>query len=323
MIITNGGSAVEALRQAGLKNEIISWDDVLHDGPVPAGLSHHELIERRAMYISSLGWGSFEQVWSRFKKRDAVLNSFSGECILLWFEHDLYDQLQLLQILHGFATNLWCNAELEIICDSSYVGESTSEKLLAQFQDRRPLTNIELNKGKVAWEAFVEENPMEIEVIARSTDYALPFVPAAFKRLLQFYPDEKRGLSRIEFGILSDIQAGTVQPIRLFQLCQNREESKFLGDWSFWIRLNLLIRGGLIRNSELDSTKSLHVRGEVDKEFLAQKLDLTELGRNVLVGDTNFRSLYPEDEQWIGGTCLTKQNLWVRDPDQKMKKVVL
>ncbi len=37
--ITNGDSAVELMRKAGISGEYLPWRDVLHDGPVPAGLS--------------------------------------------------------------------------------------------------------------------------------------------------------------------------------------------------------------------------------------------------------------------------------------------
>ena len=36
LIVTNGDSAAERLREAGIKGHIIPWRDMLHDGPVPA-----------------------------------------------------------------------------------------------------------------------------------------------------------------------------------------------------------------------------------------------------------------------------------------------
>ena len=36
--ITNGGSAASGLREAGIPGAIVAWNDVLHEGPVPAGL---------------------------------------------------------------------------------------------------------------------------------------------------------------------------------------------------------------------------------------------------------------------------------------------
>jgi hypothetical protein len=49
--ITNGESV--ALPQTGLPGEVIYWNDVLHDGPVPRGLELQELSRVRDEAISS------------------------------------------------------------------------------------------------------------------------------------------------------------------------------------------------------------------------------------------------------------------------------
>jgi hypothetical protein len=48
LIVTNGQSAVAAMRRAGVSDDLLPWDDVLHDGPVPGKLSHLDLARRRA-----------------------------------------------------------------------------------------------------------------------------------------------------------------------------------------------------------------------------------------------------------------------------------
>jgi hypothetical protein len=55
--ITNGDSAVMVMQQAGIPGVFLPWRDVLHDGPVPAGLSLEKLSEVRAQFISDQGWG--------------------------------------------------------------------------------------------------------------------------------------------------------------------------------------------------------------------------------------------------------------------------
>ena len=46
--IVNGDCAIEALKDSGIEGDFHSWLDVLHDGPVPEGLSLEELSEVRA-----------------------------------------------------------------------------------------------------------------------------------------------------------------------------------------------------------------------------------------------------------------------------------
>ena len=98
--ITNGDCAVDVMKEASIPGVFLPWRDVLHDGPVPAGLSLTELSEVRANFIIDRGWGAAEDIKRDFIDRDNTLKLFEEyEKVILWFEHDLYDQLQLLQIL--------------------------------------------------------------------------------------------------------------------------------------------------------------------------------------------------------------------------------
>ena len=121
LIITNGEAAVAALGKAGVAGKVISWDDVLHDGPVPGGMSDRELRAVRAAYLARMGpehdhgetEGPADRVTAaqdRLRERDETLEAWKGP-ILLWFEHDLYDQLQLIQILDrlGSRPQVWLN----------------------------------------------------------------------------------------------------------------------------------------------------------------------------------------------------------------------
>jgi hypothetical protein len=98
--ITNGDMAVGVLRAAEFPGTFLPWRDVLHDGPVPAGLSLQQLSRVRVEFIVSCGWGKAEEAGRQFLTRDGTLDASANEDeIVLWFESDLYDQLQLCQVL--------------------------------------------------------------------------------------------------------------------------------------------------------------------------------------------------------------------------------
>ncbi len=101
--ITNGDSAAEILKATGLPGTILAWRDILHEGPTPAGLSLEQMSQVRARFIASQGWGNYDNLLAEFHHRDAILaTSATQQEVVLWFEHDLYDQLQLIQILDWF-----------------------------------------------------------------------------------------------------------------------------------------------------------------------------------------------------------------------------
>ena len=102
--ITNGDAAAGRMAEAGIPGDIVPWRDVLHEGPVPAGLGLDELRPVRARFLADCGWAPYEQALADLGTRDVALASFrEHDETVLWFEPDLYDQLQLLQVLDWFA----------------------------------------------------------------------------------------------------------------------------------------------------------------------------------------------------------------------------
>ena len=121
--ITNGDSTSNTMIEAGLSGTVIPWRDILHDGPVPAGLSLHALAKIRAEFLAQPGVASYTGVLERFRQRDRVLESFAQfQQVIIWLEHDLYDQLQLLQLLAWFADQDIQQTEIKLICIDDFPG---------------------------------------------------------------------------------------------------------------------------------------------------------------------------------------------------------
>jgi hypothetical protein len=98
--LTNGSAIIPFMREAGIVGTIVPWDDVLHEGPVRAGLNVAAMREVRADFLAGSAWGSRDEIMRALAARDAALDDLRRvDEIVLWFEHDLYDQLQILQIL--------------------------------------------------------------------------------------------------------------------------------------------------------------------------------------------------------------------------------
>jgi hypothetical protein len=103
LIITNGDSAANGLEAAEIAAELLPWRDVLHDGPVPRMPSLEALSRIRARYLAE-EFGRPSDVDRGFAERDAAIRRHDAyDHVELWFEHDLYDQLQLIQVLDLFS----------------------------------------------------------------------------------------------------------------------------------------------------------------------------------------------------------------------------
>ena len=205
--ITNGDSAVEVLSQA-VRGEFLPWRDVLHEGPVRAGLELEALSEERATFIAGAGWAPYEEVRKSFQNRDLAFGKASHhEEVVLWFEHDLYDQLQLVQVLDGIDA-----PRVSLVCEAEYLGRMTPARAAELFTLRNPVTRQHVREARAAWATFRCSDPMAIEPAAPR---ALQFLGAALRRHLEEFPWTTDGLSRLQ----REIMAG-----------DTREEPMFLGD---------------------------------------------------------------------------------------------
>lgn len=295
------------MKKANIPGLFIPWRDILHDGPVPEGLSLEKLSEVRTKFITDQGWGKPEDIKRSFIKRDSMLKSFEQyEKVILWFEHDLYDQLQILQILDWFHSNSKNVAMLSIICTDSYLGRLSPEKMKRLVKYESPITKSHLLLSSKAWCAFRSSSPEKWAELLKTDTSALPFLEGAVVRMLEEYPNCSNGLSRTGQQALKIISDGEKKPGRVFGRNQESEDRFFLGDSGFWS----------ILYEFLESSPPLLELSEGKKLTLPtspnQELAITSAGREVLSGKRNWIEFVNLD-RWIGGVHLTPDNIWYWD----------
>ena len=91
--IVNGDCVIEALKDSGIEGDFLSWLDVLHDRPVPEGLSLEKLSEVRAEFIADCDWKVLEKAKNTFQKRDIVFRKCQ-KCdeVVPWNSFELFDR---------------------------------------------------------------------------------------------------------------------------------------------------------------------------------------------------------------------------------------
>jgi hypothetical protein len=278
--VTNGDCAADLIRAAGVEGEVVPWRDILHDGPVPTGLPLPELSGVRARWIASLDDG-FDPgtVADGFAARDRALVDARGE-VVLWFEHDLYDQLQLIQVLDA----LGAHGPLTLINPAEYLGSATPGRLAELFAERRSVTPAQRALARAAWAAFRDPDPRSIERLGDTS--ALPHLRAALRRHLEQFPHVRDGLSRSERQMLEAIEGGAATWREAFAEHNRREDPVWLGDSSFLWYARALARG---------PRPLLRLDGEA--------VSLTATGRDVLAGRADAVHENGID-RWLGGVHL-------------------
>jgi len=295
--IANGDAVINIMKKANIMGDFLPWRDFLHEGPVPQNFTLPKLSKIRAHFIDEQGFGEFEEIYLDFEKRNATLADYrSYDKIILWFEPDLYDQLQLIQILAWFAEQTLIETpQLSLISSNHYLGESSKQQILTLSLYDEKIMPQHLALAKRAWSAFRQLTPLPWFNLLQEDSKPLPYLKSAIKRILEEYPNNKNGLSRSAHETLLIISRGEEKPYEIFKAYQKQEERKFMGDVIFWKILDDFKKYKLIFSKE---------NGE--------KLTLTPLGQKVLNGKENWLQIKPI-QRWIGGVNLTPDNLWCWD----------
>ena len=146
-----------------------------------------------------------------FATRDRTLQDFrKHQDVVLWFEHDLYDQLQLLQLLAWFEQQDLEGINLDLVQIDSYpgvrpfygLGQLSGPQLARLFPMRKRVTHAQRSIATEAWRAFRAEDPTDLAAISQQKFDEMPFLAAALKRFLEEYPWTTDGLSRTERQLL-------------------------------------------------------------------------------------------------------------------------
>ncbi len=304
--LTNGDQAARRIAVAGIEGTIVSWNDVLHEGPVPTGLDLDELRHVRARFIADQGWGEFDEVLAELTERDKALQGFQRhDEVVLWFEHDLYDQLQQLQILDWLATRGLGPTRVSLVSANDYLGPMEMQRLRELHAGREQVSEAQLAVGRRAWGAFRASDPTEVERLLDGDQSALPFVEAALRRHLEEFPDARTGLSRSERQALEAFSHGAITLAKAFPAAhREREDPVFLGDTVFLLYLVRLSRGAepLIVLQDGGQLEAPAI-GRERPAFWNRRAVLTEAGVAVLSGRRDWLGMQPID-RWLGGTHL-------------------
>jgi hypothetical protein len=316
--ITNGDSAAWGIVASGLDGIVLPWRDVLHEGPVPSALSPDELGDVRARFIASRGWGQYGQVLADLRRRDEIVAGFQDhEEIVFWFEHDLYDQLQLIQVLDRFAGRRLGSTRLSMICIGAFpgvprfcgLGQLSGEQLLSLFPQRQEVTVTQIDLARIAWDAVRSSDPTAVERVLAGDTRDLPFLHGALTRHLEEFPSQREGLSRTERQTLEVIEDRSRTAGELYRDVLDREERPFMGDDTYWSRLQTLTDGLYPLLVPRASTGSaISQSGRDPTPFAAQSFAITVEGRKVVSGDADQVILNGVD-RWIGGVHLDGQTV--------------
>ena len=321
--IHNGDSSANMAKESSLPGEHFAWRESLVTGPTPAQISGEEWRRVRAQHLSEAYGVDLQECERELLGQEQKLSSVGeDEEVVLWFEHDLFCQTNLLYLLNWFAQQGTGNTKLSLICIGEFpgkenfrgLGELNAEQMASLFPGRQQVTTSQLKLAESAWQAYCSPDPTNIENLIRSDTSALPFLGRALQVHLRRFPSTKNGLGSIEGRGLEIIHGGRIVWIDVFRGFGDAEPDYGLGDAQFWLALQRMSGG---RKPLLRIGGGNSVGGELTPDIVHNaEFELTEHGRSVLRGEADFVELNGID-LWLGGVHLTAHNLWRWDESSK------
>jgi len=302
------GSDIErTLREAGFRGDFLEHSYPYLIGPVREGPG---ALEQRARFLVA-SYDSDERplvhadvLASLEQGEQALLDSADYERVVIWSEHDCYDQLVELRLLGHYAAHRRPPA-LELVNLGEFpgstrfigLGQLPPEALRLLWRTRKRVGKRELELGLDAWRALASPDPRTLADIARSGTPALPLLAPALRRHLSELPSLEDGLSFTQRLALELIAAGPASLGRIFAELNARLDP-LPGQGDLQVRDRVLameqVREPLIvRSPGVDGSGA-------SRPPWTDRLAITAAGRAALAGTVDYMSLDPP-ARWVGG----------------------
>ena len=301
--VANGTCTTRLIEAAGLPGTPSIWADPLHDGPVPGGVDDEALIEIRAQHLAGDDGAGVNPVNDLRRWRAAIAAHDTYDELVLWFEHDLFDQLNLVQLLTWIDERLPRQVAISLVSIGSFpgrphfmgIGELTPAELAPLFTARRRVTPEQVALAQRTWKALRAATPEALDEIRRSDTGALPFLAPALTRFLQEYPSTRDGLSRSERRLLELAASGPVELQAAFP--------QMTGPGDLYHVTDLAVAALADTLSASSPPLLTCLPAPDDAPPLEAVIAITAAGREVLAGRADYVGLCGID-RWLGGVHL-------------------
>jgi len=263
--VCNGDSTADTLSLADLPGDIRVWADALDVGPL-LPVSDTEHYRARADFWASRGMPNAAQKLADMDRE--FDEAASAEELILWFEHDLFDQLALVRLLARLARRQM-PTQLTIVSIDRHpevpnflgLGQLKPEQLAELWPRRTPLSRDAIDESITAWIAVTAADPRALPFLCKRIK-AMPFLAGAIERLLEEYPDPTSGLSRTERQVLAAVARGETNVMEAAHAIDPRYP---LTDLVLKYTLETLARCGFVEGSTVTPVGRQALAGAVDR----------------------------------------------------------
>lgn len=214
--ITNGNALTNYIKELEIEGDILTWQEMLCEGPTIAHIDSQEFIEIRKEFFNE--FYNIEMNEKELKHELDKLNSVENyKAIYLWFEYDLFCHINLLGVialLHQkeirLPLYLICSGRIEGEKNFKGLSELTPEQLLKHYDDRVALTEDDKELAIALWRTYCgKDHNLFKHYITKESSFK--YLSSCLKAHLRRFPDSKSGLNILEKNLLEIVKDNEIK----------------------------------------------------------------------------------------------------------------
>jgi hypothetical protein len=288
--ITNGDSTTNYLQKLKFSGEFITWREMLCEGKTTSDVGSEAFWKNRFEFFKT-SYNVSKQKFINYtlKEYRNLCNEKNQKEIVLWFEHDLFCQINMLAIISwlkryrkGYHISLVCCGKVGNSKKMLGFPELNETQLKSHFKNRIELTQDDIEYADYIWQLYCSESPLRLETVYKYNPMSpFQYLATAIEAHLKRFPSIENGLNSIENTILRTANSPKITSKKqLISTLTKKEKVYGFGDLQYENNINTL--------------------GKLFSSFNPVKL--SKDGKKVLENQLNFYGHIRNDISYLGGS---------------------
>ncbi|GGG45632.1 hypothetical protein GCM10011414_14010 [Croceivirga lutea] len=287
--ISNGDSFTSRLKKLPLHGDIITWREMLCEGKTLSTVGSESFWKTRFEFLNknykvSKSWF----IEKTLKEYRSLCNHKQQDQIVLWFEYDLFCQINMLAVISWLKTHRR-HAEIYLVCsgnednsDKLYaLNELSDDQVMGLYKNKKLLTQDDIEYADYVWQLYCSDNPIRLENLTDFSTYQFDYLSDAIQAHLKRFPTITNGLNAVENRALEIADTEKLD-----------SKKAFLG--------RLLTNQGYYGFGDSQYERMLAHLRPLFNSFNPVKL--TKRGKEVLAGQENFYAKIRDNQSYLGGS---------------------
>ena len=241
--ILNGDATLELFKQTEIQGDLFVWREILCEGPTHPQVGSEAFWQLRTAFLSTRYPEQAKKYLTAFRQQLRSIDLGSYDEIVLWFEHDLFCQINFLGVIawlnhnsHPNQSYSWVRIDkLTNYQDLIGLGEIAPEDYPKLLENRQPLKRSEIHQIGELWQIYSSgQHELLVEKSQALAPEHFPYLTASLVKHSRRFPKAENGLNELEELALKTIAAHKLTDRQLVGQLLRQDRLYGFGDLQFF-----------------------------------------------------------------------------------------